>query len=144
MSLNKVIEMGRFTADPELRKTPGGKSVTSFTLAVDRDSKGPNGEKLTDFFDFVAWEKTAETICRYFTKGRMAVVEGSLQTRGWEDKQGNKRKAVEVVVRSIYFADSKPADQQQSAPPAFDPNAYGGGNGFVPMDGSLDDSDLPF
>ena len=105
--LNRCIIMGRLTRDPELRHTQAGKAVTSVTLAVDRDFKGQNGEKETDFIDIVAWGNTAEFVCNYFSKGRMAVAEGRLQLRDWTDKNGNKRKSAEIQVSNIYFADSK-------------------------------------
>ena len=105
--LNKIILMGRLTRDPELRRTGSGTAVTSFALAVDRDFKGQGGEKETDFIDIVAWRSTAEFVSKYFTKGRMAVVEGRLQIRDWTDKDGNKRRSAEVVADSIYFGDSK-------------------------------------
>ena len=92
--LNKIIIMGRLTRDPELKRTPSGTAVTSFSMAVDRDFKGQDGTRQTDFIDVVAWKQTAEFVCSYFTKGRMAVVEGRLQVRDWTDKDGNKRKAV--------------------------------------------------
>ena len=107
MSLNRIVLMGRLTRDPELRRTQSGTSVTSFSLAVDRDFKGQNGEKETDFIDIVAWRGTAEFVCNYFTKGRMAVVEGRLQIRDWTDKDGNKRTTAEVVADQVYFGDSK-------------------------------------
>ena len=84
--LNKIILMGRLTRDPELRRTGSGTAVTSFALAVDRDFKGQGGEKETDFIDVVAWRNTAEFVSKYFTKGRMAVVEGRLQIRDWKDR----------------------------------------------------------
>ena len=105
--LNKIVLMGRLTRDPELRRTQSGKAVTSVTLAVDRDFKGQNGEKETDFIDVVAWGRTAEFVCSHFSKGRMAVAEGRLQLRDWTDKDGNKRKNAEIQVSNIYFADSK-------------------------------------
>lgn len=105
--LNRCIIMGRLTRSPELRRTQSGKAVTSVTLAVDRDFKGQNGEKETDFIDIVAWGNTAEFLCNYFSKGRMAVAEGRLQFRDWTDKNGNKRKSAEIQVSNIYFADSK-------------------------------------
>lgn len=107
MSLNRVILMGRMTRDPELRRTGNGVPVTSFTLAVDRDFKAQNGQKETDFIDIVAWRNTAEFASKYFGKGRMAVVEGSLQIREWKDKDGNNRRNAEVIADNIYFADSK-------------------------------------
>ena len=99
--------MGRLTRDPELRHTGSGTSVASFTLAVERDYKTQNGEKETDFIDIVAWRSTAEFVHKYFTKGRMAVVEGRLQIRDWTDKDGGRRRSAEVVADNIYFGDSK-------------------------------------
>ena len=105
--LNRIFLMGRLTRDPELRHTGSGTSVASFTLAVDRDYKTQNGEKETDFIDIVAWRSTAEFVHKYFTKGRMAVVEGRLQIRDWTDKDGGRRRSAEVVADSVYFGDSK-------------------------------------
>lgn len=108
--LNKIFIMGRLTRDPELRRTQGGNAVTSFALAVDRDFKSADGTKETDFIDVVAWRNTAEFAAKYFTKGRMAVVEGRLQMRDWTDKEGNKHRSAEVVADNIYFGDSKRED----------------------------------
>ena len=105
--LNKIIIMGRLTRDPELRRTASSTAVAGFTLAVDRDFKSQNGEKSTDFIDVVAWRNTAEFVAKYFTKGRMAVVEGRLQIRDWKDKDGNNRRSAEVVADNVYFGDSK-------------------------------------
>ena len=105
--LNKIFIMGRLTRDPELRRTQSGTAVTSFSLAVDRDYKSQSGEKETDFIDVVAWRSTAEFVAKYFTKGRMAVVEGRLQIRDWKDKDGNNRRSAEVIAENIYFGDSK-------------------------------------
>lgn len=105
--LNRIIVMGRLTRDPELRRTNSGNAVTSFTVAVDRDFKTQSGEKETDFIDVVAWRNTAEFVSKYFSKGRMAVVEGRLQLRDWTDKDGNKRRTAEIVADSVYFGDSK-------------------------------------
>ena len=103
MSLNTITVMGRITKDIELRRTNNGTPVASFTVAVDRDfDKGK-----TDFIECVAWKNTAEFAAKYFAKGRMAVVTGQLQMRDWEDKNGNKRKSAEIIVGSMYFADSK-------------------------------------
>lgn len=96
--LNTCAIMGRLTKTPELRTTPNQKTVTSFTLAVQ------NRNDSTDFIDVVAWGKTAEFVCKYFDKGSSLVVVGRLQTRNWEDKQGNKRKAVEVLALEVHFA----------------------------------------
>lgn len=106
--LNKIFIMGRLTRDPELRHTQTGTAVASFTLAVDRDFKDKqSGERATDFIDVVAWRSTGEFVSRYFTKGRMAVVEGRLQIRDWTDKEGNKRRSAEVIADNVYFGDSK-------------------------------------
>ena len=106
--LNKIVLMGRLTRDPELRHTQAGAAVASFTLAVDRDFKDKqSGDKTTDFIDVVVWRQIAEFVSRYFTKGRMAVVEGRLQLRDWTDKDGNKRRSAEVVAENVYFGDSK-------------------------------------
>ena len=105
--LNHVTIMGRLTRDPELRRTGSGVAVASFTVAVDRDFGGKDGEKETDFFDCVAWRATGEFVAKYFTKGRMIVVDGRLQSRNWTDKEGNKRHTVEVVADNCYFGDSK-------------------------------------
>ena len=113
--LNKIILMGRLTRDPELRRTQSGTAVASFTLAVDRDYKPQDGERETDFIDIVAWRGTGEFVSKYFTKGRMAVVEGRLQVRDWKDKDGNKRRSTEVVADNVYFGDSK---RSESGTPA--------------------------
>lgn len=112
--LNYIVIMGRMTKDPELRRTNSGTAVTSFTLAVDRDFKSQNGEKETDFIDVTVWKNTAEFVSKYFSKGRMAVVEGRLQIREWTDKDGNKRRNAEVIANSVYFADSKQQSQEQN------------------------------
>ena len=132
--LNKIILMGRLTRDPELRRTQSGTAVTSFSLAVDRDFKGQNGEKETDFIDIVAWRNTAEFVSKYFSKGRMAVVEGRLQLRDWTDKDGIKRRSAEVIADNVYFGDSKQSEQPEQASQA--PH-------FAPMD-NFDPGDLPF
>ena len=107
MSLNRIVIMGRMTKDPELRRTGAGVAVASFTLAVDRDFKGQNGEKETDFIDVVVWRNTAEFVSKYFSKGRVAVVEGRLQLRDWQDKDGNKRRNAEIIADNVYFGDNK-------------------------------------
>ena len=131
--LNRIIVMGRMTRDPELRRTNSGTAVASFAVAVDRDFKSQSGEKETDFIDVVAWRNTAEFVSKYFSKGRMAVVEGRLQLRDWTDKDGNKRRTAEIVADSVYFGDSKRdgVDAAQSDPQG----------GFSEI---ADDGDLPF
>ena len=107
--LNRVFIMGRLTQDPELRRTNAGTAVASFTLAVERDFKDKStGQRPTDFIDVVAWRQTGEFVSRFFTKGRMAIVEGALQIRNWTDKEGKKRKSAEVIADQVYFGDSKP------------------------------------
>lgn len=115
--LNHVTIMGRFTRDPELRHTQSGTAVTSFTLAVERDFKDKSsGEAVTDWISCTAWKGTAEFVSRYFQKGRMAVVDGRLQTRSYQDRDGNKRTAVEVVSDHVYFGDSKKKESEGNAP----------------------------
>ncbi len=156
--LNRIILMGRLARDPELRHTQSGTPVASFRLAVDRDFKDKTtGEKATDWIDVVAWRSTAEFVSRYFSKGRMAVVEGRLQMRDWTDRDGNKRVAAEVVAENVYFGDSKrdaeaggyapppygyaaPAPQAAPAAPAY--SVPSGGDQFADL--SDDDGELPF
>lgn len=107
MSLNVSVLMGRLVADPELRHTPNGVSVTSFTIAVDRSYVKQGAERECDFIDIVAWRNTADFVCKYFRKGQLAAVQGSIQTRTYTDKGGNKRKAVEVVADNVHFAEPK-------------------------------------
>lgn len=108
MGLNRVLLQGRLTADPELRHTNSGTAVASFRLAVDRDFKDKEtGERKADFINVVAWRATGEFVSRYFTKGRMAIVEGKLQVREYTDKEGNKRYATDVVAESVYFGGEK-------------------------------------
>ena len=150
--LNKIFIMGLLTRDPELRRTQSGTAVTSFSLAVDRDFKSQSGEKETDFIDVVAWRSTAEFVAKYFTKGRMAIVEGRLQIRPWTDKDGNNRRSAEVVADNIYFGDSKrdsAGDMGGYSAPAYTAPAGGysapvggGSSGFAEID--EEDGDLPF
>ena len=141
--LNKIIIMGRLTRDPELRRTGSGTAVTSFSLACDRDFKSQSGDKETDFIEVVAWKNTAEFVSKYFSKGRMAVVEGRLQIRDWTDKAGNKRTTAEVVADNVYFADSKRSESDDNQKENF--NALSGrvSDDFVPALND-DTSELPF
>lgn len=145
--LNKCFFMGRLTRDPELRHTQSGTAVASFSIAVDRDFKDKQtGEKATDFIDVVAWRNTAEFVSRFFSKGRMAVVVGSLQMRDWTDKDGNKRRSAEVIADSVYFADSRkdggaaPAQQYQGSGYAPQTDTANSGYGDMPDE----DGELPF
>ena len=120
--LNHITIMGRMVKDPELRRTGSGIAVAGFTIAVDRDFSGKDGnEKEVDFIDCVAWRQTGEFVSKYFTKGRMAVVSGRLQIRSWTDKDGNKRRSAEVVADNVYFGDSKKEESSG--------NSYGQQNG---------------
>ena len=105
--LNIACIMGRLTTDPELKHTQSGVAVTSFTLAVDRSYVKAGEERQTDFITVVAWRGTAEFVCKYFRKGQLMAVQGSIQTRNFTDKDGNKRKAFEVVADNVHFAEGK-------------------------------------
>lgn len=107
--LNKAILMGRLTRDPELRYTPNGNvPVVTFTVAIDRKYSGGNGgERQTDFINVVAWRKQAEFVSQWFTKGMMIIVTGSIQSRNWQDKNGNNRTSIEVVADEVQFGESK-------------------------------------
>jgi len=123
--LNHIVIMGRLTRDPELRSTQSGVSVASFTVAVDRDFGGRDGgEKQTDFIDCVAWRQTGEFVSRYFHKGSMIVVSGRLQSRKWQDRDGNNRVSWEIQADNVYFGESRrdSADNRDSYSPA----SYGG------------------
>ena len=137
--LNKIILMGRLTRDPDLRRTNSGTPVASFTIAVDRDFKSQDGEKETDFIDVVVWRNTAEFVSKYFTKGRMAVVEGRLQIRDWTDKDGGKRRNAEVIADNVYFGDSKNSGAAQKDTVESLANRIN--HAFADAD---DDGDLPF
>ena len=123
--LNTITIMGRLTRDPELRGTGSGIAVASFTVAVDRDRAPEGQEKETDFIDCVAWRQTAEFIEKYFNKGRMIVVSGRLQIRGWTDKEGNKRRSAEIVADNVYFGDSKKDEDQPQSQPQYGAPQYG-------------------
>ena len=106
--LNHIVIMGRLTRDPELRNTQSGVSVTSFTVAVDRDFGGRDGgERQTDFIDCVAWRQTGEFVSKYFRKGSMIVVSGRLQSRKWQDRDGNNRTSWEINADNVYFGESR-------------------------------------
>lgn len=105
--LNKGILMGRLTREPELRHTQSGTAVCSFTLAIDRDRKDANGEKQTDFIDCVAWNKQAEFVAQWFSKGMMAIVVGRIQSRKWQDQNGNNRTAIEINCEDVSFGETK-------------------------------------
>lgn len=140
MSLNHIVLMGRMARDPELKQTQSGVSVCNFTIAVDRDYKNGD-EKVTDWVDVVCWRGTADFVSKFMGKGRNVVVSGSLQSRKWQDKEGNNRTSWEVQAQNVYFADSKKDGDSGSAPantPAPDVSA----NGFTDL--GDDDGELPF
>ena len=141
--LNKSILMGRMVRDPECRRTGNGVAVTSFTLAVEDDFKDKDGNKKTIFVDCTAWRGLAETVSKYFSKGRMAIVVGKLDIREWTDKDGNKRRSAEVVADNVYFADSKNSNTGNSFE---NPGSYTAPE-FPASDFAMledDDSQLPF
>ena len=128
--LNHITLMGRLVRDPELRRTGSGIAVASFRIAVDRDySPKDGGERKADFIDCVAWRQTGEFISKYFTKGRMIVVDGRLEMRDWTDKDGNKRTSAEVNVANAYFGDSK---RDGEGAGSYGGNTYGGSSYSAP------------
>jgi single-strand DNA-binding protein len=149
-SFNKVILMGRLTADPELKQTPSGVSVTTFTLAVDRKyNKGE--EKQCDFITIASWRQTAEFICKHFGKGQAMLVCGELQTRTWKDKDGNTRYATEVVASEVNFCEGKKeaegnntSHNQSGSTGKFEPNTYIPQAYTQPTFDTAKDEDLPF
>ena len=121
-NFNKVILGGRLTAQPELKTTPSGTTVTSFSIAVNR-KRAKEGEQQSDFINCVAWKERAEFICKYFGKGSSISIVGELQTRQWKDNNGNNRYATEVIVSEVNFVDSK-ADNAQASAPSYMPYVY--------------------
>lgn len=144
MSLNVVAIMGRLAADPQMRQTQAGKSVCSFRIACDRGRKDANGQNQTDWLDVVAWDKTADFVSHYFPKGSMIAVTGRLQSRKYQDKNGNNRTAIEIVANQVSFCGEK---KQQDTKPFLPANenalnfAQGGNDDFAPVE---DADDLPF
>ena len=159
--LNVVAIMGRLAADPQLRQTTTGKNVASFRIACDRGRRDANGQSQADWLDVVAWDRTAEFVCKYFQKGSLIAIDGRLQSRQYQDKNGNNRTAVEVVANNINFAGPKSsnagggANYQNNSAPAYQNAAparpaaveaapsYSAGNAddFAVID---DSDDLPF
>jgi len=147
--MNQIIIMGRMTRDPELRHTPNGVSVASFTVAVDRGfTPKDGGERMTDFIDVVAWRNTAEFVTKYFVKGQMVAIVGRLQIRDWTDKEGNKRRSAEIIAETIHFTESKksreaaygPIEQKESFNTGYASQVPP--SDFAELD--MDDGDLPF
>lgn len=142
LNLNKVVLAGRLTADPELKQTTSGISVASFTLAVNRRYAKEQEQQQTDFINIVAWRQTAEFISRYFRKGSALCITGTIQTRSWQDQQGQKRHATEVIADEAMFVDSK-SDSQPAANGTYVPEAYAPTT--APKFEELNpDDDLPF
>lgn len=143
--LNVAVLMGRLTGDPEIRVTPDGKKVASFSVACDRDFKNRDGERQTDFLNIVAWEKTAEFLEKYFHKGDLISIEGRIQARQYQDRNGNNRTAVEIVARNVFFAggkkDTGSAQKMNPAPQKQAPFEPVKDDGFALID---DEEDLPF
>ena len=118
--LNQVALMGRLTADPELRHTPNDVAVTTFTIAVNRSYVKQGAERQADFIDIVAWRNTAEFICRYFKKGQMMAVSGSIQTRTYTDKEGKNRKAFEIVADNVEFVPKAKGEAAEAKSESFE------------------------
>ena len=148
--LNVVAIVGRLARDPEMRQTTTGKNVASFRIACDRGRKDANGQSQADWFDVVAWDRTAEFVCKYFQKGSLIVVDGRLQSRKYQDKDGNNRTAIEMVAHTINFAGPKnqnggepTVSAYDAPPPTVSQPSYSDGKGddFALID---DEGDLPF
>jgi len=130
--LNRIILIGRLTADPELRYTPSGTAVAQFTLAVDRQRSNQMGEKETDFINIVVWQKQAELCAQYLRKGRLAAVDGRLQIRSYDNKEGQKVRVAEVIADSVRFLD-RGDNMNQGGEPGFGGGGggnFGGGGGY--------------
>lgn len=136
--LNCAAIMGRLTADPELSTTGTGVPVCSFIVAVDRSFVKQGEERQADFIDVVAWRGTAEFVCKWFRKGSMIAVDGSIQTRNYEDKNGNRRKSTELIANNVNFCGSAEKQEKpiEEAPVMVAPN--------IPVDNYADADDLPF
>lgn len=149
--LNVIAVMGRMVADPELKKTPNGISTCTFSIACERSYVKAGAERETDFFDVVVWRNTAEFVCKYFHKGQLIALDGSMHTRSYEDKEGKKRKVYEIVANNVHFAEPKTSGTgaASGAPAAYAPRpaeaapAYSSGTAddFAVID---DSEDMPF
>nr|DAS93168.1 MAG TPA: Single strand binding protein [Caudoviricetes sp.] len=139
--LNVVAIMGRMVKDPELKTTNSGKSVCSFRIANDSGYKDASGQSQTKWLDVTAWGKTAEFVCKYFPKGALIAIEGRLQSRNYQDKSGNNRNAVEVVVNNVSFAGNKEPAQSQNVANRAVSAPVAANNEYEPIE---DDGDLPF
>ena len=139
--MNKVFVIGRITADPELRTTQSGMAVAQYRIAVNRRTKSADGQQQADFFPCVAWDKNAEFVAKYLSKGMKIAIAGQLQTRSYDAQDGSKRYVTEIIVNEHEFCESKGAGgyQEQSAPAPEPPSGYNGG-GFT----EVQDDELPF
>jgi single-strand DNA-binding protein len=144
MMFNKVILIGRLTRDPELRYTPNGHPVASFSLAVNRPFKTENGEQQTDFIDIVTWRKVAEQVGQYLSKGRLVAVDGRLQIRSYEDSNGVKRKAAEVVAHTVRFLDGRKPAAEADASAATSEETPTPDSEAAPAGAGGSDADVPF
>ncbi len=154
--LNKAILIGRLVVDPELKTTPQGTNVCTFRIAVDRPFTAKGAERKSDFLNIVAWRQNAEFVSRFFQKGRLIGVEGSIQSRDYQDKDGNRRYVTEIVAERCFFVDSKPQGgaSYNDEPREFTPYqkaetpSFAGGAAYESGSGSdfeiVDDDDLPF
>lgn len=140
MALNVVALMGRLARDPEMRKTPQGVSVATFTVAVDRSFVKQGEDRQADFIDIVCWRNTADFVCKYFQKGSMIALNGSIQTRTYQDKNGNNRKAFEIVADNVHFAGAKTPSEKVQTGSEYDLDMSPGDDFEV----ISDDEDLPF
>lgn len=142
--MNVICLQGRLVRDPELKQTNSGIAVATFTVAVQRNIKNQNGDRESDFIDIVCWRHTAEFVSKYIQKGNLVCLNGSLQTRSYEDKNGNKRKVFEVVADNVHLAGDR-ANRSDAAEPeqqSLAPEQPKANNGYVEVD--LDDDSLPF
>lgn len=139
--LNIIAIMGRIVNDVELRKTPNGVSTTTFTIACDRNFVKSGEERVSDFIDIVAWRGTAEFVAKYFAKGELIAINGSLQTRSYEDKNGNKRKVYEIIADNVSFAGSKGSKETKASENKTPAYASGAPDDFAVID---DSESLPF
>lgn len=140
--INRVVLVGRLTKDPEARTTQSGVTVCNFTVACDRPYVKQGEERQADFINCIAWRQTGEFVSKYFVKGNRIALDGSIQTRSWDDKNGNKRYATEVVVDHVEFAQSK--NEGQTTAQAVPRESTGNIDGFMPIEDDLNDLDLPF
>ena len=132
--LNQIVLMGRLTRDPELRYTQSQTPVASFRIAVDREYSGRGDERQTDFIDIVAWNKSAEFVSKYFTKGSLIIVTGRLQMRDWTDRDGNKRTSAEVVADRVMFGESKRSREENAGAPRGGSDNYSNRGGYQSFD----------